>query len=298
MKRIVIIAFALLLSALSTAAAQAQGDDYYDCPGSPATRLNNALYGVVTPGLPNVMRSQPWQGAGSRILGEIPAGGIFEVLRVYAPQCSNGMLWYYVSYNGIIGWTPEGSNYGEYWTAPYSGYVDPGACNLSPRLSIGGRGVVSPGLPNVMRTEPNKSGYSRVIGSIPAGGVFTVLDGPNCGNGVLWWLVNYNGIVGWTGEGENFSYWAEPYSGGATCSLSPRLYAGGYGYVLPGLPNRLRAEPSQYARQVGRMPAGAAFSVLAGPVCSEGWNWWQVNYGGRIGWTAEGSNHEYWIAPY
>jgi hypothetical protein len=299
MKRILLGIVVATLALLTTAAAGAQGDNYTYCPGSPQTRLASALNGVVTPGLPNVIRSQPWQGSGSQILGEIPAGGIFALMQGYTPQCSNGMLWYYVSYNGIVGWTPEGSNYGEYWTAPYSGYVDNGnLCSLSPRLSIGGSGIVTPGLPNVIRTEPNKSPFSSIVASIPAGGVFTVLDGPVCGDRVLWWLVNYNGSVGWTGEGENFTYWTEPFSGGSACPLPTRLYAGGWGYVLPGLPNRLRADPTQSARQIGRLPAGATFSVLSGPVCSEGVYWWQVNYRGRVGWTAEGSAREYWIAPY
>jgi len=42
--------------------------------------------------------------------------------------------------------------------------------------------------------------------------VFTVLDGPWCGDEHLWWQVNYNDKIGWTAEGEGSVYWLEPAS--------------------------------------------------------------------------------------
>jgi hypothetical protein len=54
-----------------------------------------------------------------------------------------------------------------------------------------------------------------VIGSIPPGDVFDVLDGPICtSNGVLWWKVKYKGIVGYTGEGQGTDYWVDPVGHG------------------------------------------------------------------------------------
>lgn len=47
----------------------------------------------------------------------------------------------------------------------------------------------------------------------------------------------------------------------------------------------------------GQMPRGSTFSVLAGPVCADGYNGWQVSHNGRIGWTAEGQGDKYWLAP-
>jgi hypothetical protein len=35
--------------------------------------------------------------------------------------------------------------------------------------------------------------------------------------------------------------------------------------------------------------------TLAGPVCGENLAWWQVDYNGLVGWTAEGQGNEYWL---
>lgn len=77
------------------------------------------------------------------------------------------------------------------------------------RLTVGQRGRVTPGLPNNLRSQP--STQSTLLGQIPGGGVFTVLDGPRCDPaGMAWWQVNYNGIIGWTPEGQGQTYWTEP----------------------------------------------------------------------------------------
>jgi hypothetical protein len=99
-------------------------------------------------------------------------------------------------------------------TPPPTAASNPGVAvcnpNLPPRLMIGGRGRVTPGLPNNIRQGPGSS--TKYVGEIPVGGVFTVLDGPRCASGMSWWQVNYNGIVGWTVEGQGADYWVEPVS--------------------------------------------------------------------------------------
>jgi hypothetical protein len=81
--------------------------------------------------------------------------------------------------------------------------------NLPSRLQVKGTGRVLPGLPNNLRAEPAST--SPQLGQIPGGGVFTVLDGPRCGDqGILYWRVDYNGVQGWTGEGQGSTYWVEP----------------------------------------------------------------------------------------
>jgi len=84
------------------------------CPGSPTTRLQPGMRARVTPGDPNNIRAQPESG---RVLGEIPAGGVFSVLA--GPQCGdgNGLTWWEVEYEGVRGWTAEGRG-GEYWLEP------------------------------------------------------------------------------------------------------------------------------------------------------------------------------------
>lgn len=88
--------------------------------------------------------------------------------------------------------------------------------------------------------------------------------------------------------------------GGATgCAgaPAPRLRAGGSGQVTPGLPNKVRSAPASSAPQVGSIPGEGVFTVLSGPTCADGYNWWQVLYEGIVGWTAEGGAAEYWVAP-
>ncbi len=259
------------------------------CYGALPTRLQVGGQGQVTPGLPNILRSQPYRGYDSVVLGEIPAGGIFTIIG--GPSCYDGMYWWQVNYNGTMGWTPEGSKYGVYWTEP----VTTSCMYVPSRLVIGQLGRVLPGLPNVLRSQPNRGVGSAFIANIPAGSIFTVLNGPSCSNGILWWQVNYNGLIGWTGEGQGNQYWLEPYSVVVTptpntCypTQTPHMVVGYTGVVSPGLPNRLRAQPSLNGQFLANIAAGDTFTVTAGPVCGDGLTWWQVNYRGTVGWTVEG----------
>jgi hypothetical protein len=54
-----------------------------------------------------------------------------------------------------------------------------------------------------------------IIGRIPAGESFMMLDGPQCGQtGLTFWQVQYGDLVGWTAEGEGETYWLEPLESG------------------------------------------------------------------------------------
>ncbi|NDJ78416.1 MAG: SH3 domain-containing protein, partial [Chloroflexi bacterium] len=275
----------------------------YTCNNSPPPRLTPNTLAQVLPGLPNRLRDYP--GTNGAQIGEIPGGGVFTVLD--GPQCGpEGWTWWRVNYNGQVGWTAEGQG-SEYWLAPYS-YVPepppPAVCTLTPRLSIGAQGRVTPGDPNTVRSQPYAGGGSTILGYIPGGGVFNVLEGPSCGpDGRYWWRVTYQGVTGWTPEGENSTYWLEPYYAPTppiVCSPAPRLVVGQFGYVLPGLPNAVRSLPggAPGSTVIGEIPGNGVFRILAGPECgSDGRYWWQVNYGGLIGWTAEGEGATYWLAP-
>jgi uncharacterized protein YraI len=78
----------------------------------------------------------------------------------------------------------------------------------------------------------------------------------------------------------------------------PNLTVGGQGRVTPGLPNKMRSQPGTAAAQVGSVPGEGVFSVIGGPVCADGYMWWQISYDGLTGWTANGSGSEYWVEPY
>ncbi len=109
-------------------------------------------------------------------------------------------------------WQPSGVITGNIQTGAGTPTLVAGNCPgfLPSRLTVGGQGRVSPGLPNRVRRDPTTDG--EFLGQIPPGGTFSILDGPRCSPGMAWWEVNYNGLIGWTPEGQNDAYWLEPVS--------------------------------------------------------------------------------------
>ena len=59
----------------------------------------------------------------------------------------------------------------------------------------------------------------------------------------------------------------------------------------------MRDQPSTSGAQVGQIPGGSTFDVLDGPFCAEGYNWWQVDYDGTVGYTVEGGGGDYFVEP-
>lgn len=97
---------------------------------------------------------------------------------------------------------------------------------LPPRLVIGTQAQVSQGgLPNLVRDQPGASG--RLLGQIEPGSVFNVLDGPRCSllDKIVWWQVNFNGLIGWTAEGQDGEYWLEPLGRPGETPLSVEVAA-------------------------------------------------------------------------
>ncbi|MEO8613285.1 MAG: SH3 domain-containing protein [Chloroflexota bacterium] len=93
---------------------------------------------------------------------------------------------------------------------------------------------------------------------------------------------------------ESSSLYPDFYCAGAP---APRLTVGDSGQVTPGDSNNLRTEASTSGASAGKIPGGAAFEVLDGPVCADGYVWWQINYDGQVAWTVEGKGTEYWLEP-
>ncbi len=82
------------------------------------------------------------------------------------------------------------------------------------------------------------------------------------------------------------------------CNLTPRLAIGAMARVMPGVPNNLRAAPTVNSADTGNLPAGTIFEVLQGPICADGYLWYEIRGTEFIGWTAEGtSNGSYFLEP-
>jgi uncharacterized protein YraI len=75
------------------------------------------------------------------------------------------------------------------------------------------QGMVTPGTPNNLRSEPLTT--APVLAQIPGGAIISVIGGPYCDPAGIGWLqVNYNNIIGWTAEGQGGSYYVEPVAQG------------------------------------------------------------------------------------
>lgn len=76
------------------------------------------------------------------------------------------------------------------------------------RLSFGQTARTTPQLGSNIRAEADLN--AEDIGTIPESTLFTIVDGPVCGNGLVWWYIDYNGTQGWTAQGQNGLYYVEP----------------------------------------------------------------------------------------
>jgi roadblock/LC7 domain-containing protein len=77
--------------------------------------------------------------------------------------------------------------------------------------------------------------------------------------------------------------------------MPTRLTTGIQARVAAGPPNNQRSAPGIDAPFLGDIPGGSVVKVVAGPECTEGLVWWQVDYDGRVGWTVEGRDGAYWL---
>lgn len=164
---------------------------------------------------------------------EDPLGFALSEFRMFAPS---GQEFAYSQYGKVLIWRdgqvmqvpPTGLEYsGEMpfvaWKSVQFGLGEsrmtppqeaPSECENAPapRLQVGqpARVVAGQGANNV-RATPGKDG--ELVGQIPEGEQFTVIEGPKCVENMFWWHVNYDGLNGWTAEGDSNAYWLEPSAG-------------------------------------------------------------------------------------
>lgn len=90
---------------------------------------------------------------------------------------------------------------------------DPLNCRPAPpsRLSIGMDATVSYRLSLRLRIREAPGLSSSVITAMNRGTEMTIVDGPVCRDGYLWWKIEKdNAISGWSAEGEPWMYYLEP----------------------------------------------------------------------------------------
>lgn len=90
------------------------------------------------------------------------------------------------------------------WTTCHADYVT--------RIKIGDIVYVSytPPYANNVRSKPYKD--STLLGKIQPGEEVTIINGPSCSNGWIWWKIQTknNQLSGWTSEGDAEDYWLVP----------------------------------------------------------------------------------------
>lgn len=186
------------------------------------------------------------------------------------------------------------------------------ACVEPLAFGIGQRVVLTPGI-NV-RSLPTLSG--ALVNYYTAEVVLTILEGPVCAFGYNWWRVGGVGEPGWVIEGRPDRYFLSAAAGTPvpTTTLHPltptatpttfcrrplRLGMGTRAAVTyrDGVPRTLRADPSVSGAAIRPLIAGVAFDIIGGPICADGYNWWQVQIVGTTltGWLAEGLPGNYWF---
>lgn len=75
----------------------------------------------------------------------------------------------------------------------------------------------------------------------------------------------------------------------------PNLTIGGTGRIGLGLDINMRTTPDTQGEFLRALQPGQGFSVQAGPICADGYNWWQITLDGTTGWAAEGIGSDYWL---
>ncbi len=197
------------------------------------------------------------------------------------------------------------------------------------RLAVGMRATVTPPQPGIdatpvrVRDAAGKSG--NVIAQLHGGDQMTIIGGPTCADGYVWWQIKSDGgVTGWVAEGTSTQYFIDPSTSSAptgtpvitlaptvgvaivNCPDTPptQLNVAFRGVVRPAgagkTPNsaRIRDKAGKNGKVLGNLPEGVAFTVIGGPTCADSYVWWQIKAdNGLTGWTAEGDPTKYYIEP-
>ncbi|MBE2269851.1 MAG: SH3 domain-containing protein [Anaerolinea sp.] len=82
------------------------------------------------------------------------------------------------------------------------------------RLIVYQRARVATADPRPVNVRSGAGTQNDRIAQIPSNEVFFVLDGPVCSERYAWYRIDFDGVVGWIAEGDNISYYVEPYPPG------------------------------------------------------------------------------------
>ncbi len=221
------------------------------------------------------------------------------------PVCANGFNWWRVNMPaGNDGWVAEGRPDAEYFVVVPPSVLEENACAPAQPFVQGERLVVL----SSVRLRQNAGTAGLVLTVVPAGELVTVLSGPMCVDGLNWWLVDATVVNfpyrGWIAESAAGSQYVQSLSAvnAEVCAAPLPFDLGTAGYVdlPPGQePRYLRSTPGRDAPVLLALIHGTPFTIIGGPVCADGTNWWQVQLRSNlfvIGWLSEGGPPQYVIS--
>lgn len=151
----------------------------------------------------------------SAILGEIQVGTVVNVVGRVADSS-----WWQILGGGWVAASVVTTSGSGCATLPVTGIsvIDYGDCPTGyvgyrpSRLAVGDRAKIDDNstVPNRVRSKPSIS--AEILFQLQAGAAFDIVDGPQCGNGIVWWFIESNGRFGWTAESDTSSadYFIEP----------------------------------------------------------------------------------------
>lgn len=208
--------FPLLLIIVNLSVIPVHAQDTDECPSLAPLQLISGGQGRVIPGdAPNRVRYLP--SISEQVLFQMAGGTVFDVLD--GPKCADGYRWWRIRYQNQEGWTAEGSD-SEYFlelVTSNSGEISmtltpmPTSeipfCSLEARLISGREGRVISSTPNRLRSAAGI--HSEQIGMLEPQTIVKILSGPECNDGINWWLVSVGTIQGWTAEAVEGEYLIE-----------------------------------------------------------------------------------------
>lgn len=210
--------------------------------------------------------------------------------------------WWQIKGPGNDGWVAEGQP-GQYLMRV--GFLPTSGCDPAVSLVAGKTAQLLRDL-NV-HDQPADAGLVLTVAS--TGATVDVLEGPTCADGYNWWKIRTTVLnveyTGWVADGQpagNDWLISEDALNAPVCDSPLELSVGMQAYVnyKDHIPKILRRGPSTNAELVATLFDGIGFTIIGGPFCAEGYNWWQVSILSRpdvTGWLAEGGPANYWISP-
>lgn len=100
-------------------------------------------------------------------------------------------------------------------TNPPASYPTTNTCNSQKGLVVGDIVVISDATPGAARLRSGPSTDNQVVTEIPVRTAITLIGGPQCGSGYVWWETQYSGSTGWTAE-VNVIKNGDPLPGGSS----------------------------------------------------------------------------------